>query len=134
MVGNTLGSDDRLCNKFQFLPIRGSQLDRVLGVVDKYLVLTQPVHSKNDVYALRFQDNEIGDEVYSLILRFTFGHSYLAGISPPEELTIIRHFSRARGRLCFPTYATDMKECDALELNSTTAEVSLIKNIPMTTS
>jgi hypothetical protein len=24
-----------------------------------------------------------------LILRFTFGHSYLAGISPPGELTII---------------------------------------------
>jgi hypothetical protein len=69
-----------------------------------------------------------------LILRFTFGHSYLTGISPPGELTIISHLSRAMGRLCFATYAVDMKECDALESNSTTAEVSLTKNIPMTTS
>jgi hypothetical protein len=38
------------------------------------------------------------------------------------------------GRLCFLTYAVDMKECDAPELNSTTVEVSLMKNVPMTTS
>jgi hypothetical protein len=38
------------------------------------------------------------------------------------------------GRLCFSTYAADMKECDAPESNSTTAEVSLRKSIPMTTS
>jgi hypothetical protein len=68
-----------------------------------------------------------------LILRFTFRHSYLAGISPPGELTIIWYLSRARGRLCFPTYVADMKECDAPESNSTTAEVSLMRNIPMTT-
>jgi hypothetical protein len=38
------------------------------------------------------------------------------------------------GRLCFSTYAVDMKECDALESNSITAEVVLMKNIPKTTS
>jgi hypothetical protein len=38
------------------------------------------------------------------------------------------------GRLCFSTYAVDMKECDAPESNNTTAEVSLMKNVPMTTS
>jgi hypothetical protein len=69
-----------------------------------------------------------------LILRFAFGHSYLAGISPPRELTIIRHLSRARGRFCFSTYAADMKQCDAPESNSTTIEVSLTINIPMTPS
>jgi hypothetical protein len=37
------------------------------------------------------------------------------------------------GRLCFSTYVVDMKECDALESNNTTIEVSLIKNKPMTT-
>jgi hypothetical protein len=52
-------------------------------------MLTQPVHSKNDINALRFHDNEVVDKVYPLILRFTFGHSCLAGISPPRELTII---------------------------------------------
>jgi hypothetical protein len=36
------------------------------------------------------------------------------------------------GRLCFSIYAVDMKECDAPELNSTTTEVSLMKNIPRT--
>jgi hypothetical protein len=69
-----------------------------------------------------------------LILRFTFRQSYRVGISPPGELTIIQHFKRAMGRLCFLTYAVDMKECDAPESNSTTADVSLMKNIPMTTS
>jgi hypothetical protein len=52
-------------------------------------MLTQSFHSKNNVNALRFQDNEVGDKAYPLILRFTFGHSYHAGISPPGELTII---------------------------------------------
>jgi hypothetical protein len=50
-IVNTLGSDYRLCEKFQFLPIRGSQFDRLNGAVDKYLVLTQLVQSKNDVNA-----------------------------------------------------------------------------------
>jgi hypothetical protein len=38
------------------------------------------------------------------------------------------------GRLCFSTYAADMKECDAPESNSTTAEVALMRNIPRATS
>jgi hypothetical protein len=38
------------------------------------------------------------------------------------------------GRLCFSTYAVDMKECDAPESNSTTIELSLTKILPMTTS
>jgi hypothetical protein len=97
-------------------------------------MLTQPVHTKYDVYAPRFQDYKVGDKVYPLILRFIFGHSCLVGISPPEELTIIWHLSRAMDRLCFSTYAADMKECDAPESNSTTAEMSLTENIPMTTS
>jgi hypothetical protein len=52
-------------------------------------MLTQPTHSKNDINALRVQDNETGDKVYPLILRFTFEHSCLVGISPPRELIII---------------------------------------------
>jgi hypothetical protein len=56
------------------------------------------------------------------------------GISPPGELTIILHLSRAMGRLCFSTYVVDIKECDALESNSTTAEVVFMKNISRTTS
>jgi hypothetical protein len=38
------------------------------------------------------------------------------------------------GRLGFSIYVADIKECDAPESNSTTTEVSLTKNIPMTTS
>jgi hypothetical protein len=97
-------------------------------------MLTQLVHPKYDIYAPRFQDYKVGDKVYPLILRFTFGHSCLAGISPPRELTTIWHLSRAMGRLCFSTYVADMKECDAPESNSTTAEMLLTENIPMTTS
>jgi hypothetical protein len=134
MISNTIGSDYWLCDKLHFLSFRSSQLDRLLGAADKYLALTQSVHSNNDINVLWFQDNEVGDKVHPLILRFTFGHSCLAGIPPPGELTIIWHFSRARGRLCFSTYVADMKECDALESNGTTVEVSLMRNIPMTTS
>jgi hypothetical protein len=97
-------------------------------------MLTQLVHTKYDVYDPRFQDYKVDDKVYPLILRFTFGHSCLTGISPPGELTIIWHLSRARGRLCFSIYAVDMKECDAPESNSTTVEMLLTENVPMTTS
>jgi hypothetical protein len=38
------------------------------------------------------------------------------------------------GRLCLSTYAADMKECEALESNSTTATTGLMKNIPRKTS
>jgi hypothetical protein len=37
-------------------------------------------------------------------------------------------------RLYFSTYAVDMIKCDASESNSTTAEMSLMKNILMATS
>jgi hypothetical protein len=37
-------------------------------------------------------------------------------------------------RLCFSTYVVDMKECDAPESNSITAEELLTRNILMTTS
>jgi hypothetical protein len=53
-ISNTIGSDYQLCDKLHLVSFRSSQLDRFLGVVDKYLVLTQLVHSKNDVNALRF--------------------------------------------------------------------------------
>jgi hypothetical protein len=97
-------------------------------------MLTHLVYTKYDVYAIQFQNYKVGDKVYPLILIFTFGHSCLAGISPSGELTIIWHLSRAMGRLCFSTYAADMKECDAPESNSTTAEMSLTENVPMITS
>jgi hypothetical protein len=69
-----------------------------------------------------------------LILRFTFTHNCLVGISPPRELTIICHLSRDMGKLCFSIYAANMKEYDALESNSTIVVVALMRNIPRTTS
>jgi hypothetical protein len=51
-ISNTLGSDYWLYDKLHLLSIWGSQLDRLLGAVDKHLVLTQPIHSKNDINAL----------------------------------------------------------------------------------
>jgi hypothetical protein len=85
MIGNTLGSDHRLYDKLHFFSFRSSQLDRFLGIVDKYLVLAQLVHSKNDINALRFQDNEVGDKVYPLILRFTKGITALQAYLLPEN-------------------------------------------------
>jgi hypothetical protein len=89
-ISSTLDNDYQLCDKLHFFSFRSSQLDRLLGAVDKYLGLTQLVHSKNDINVLRFQDNEVGDKVSPpLILKFILGHICLAGISPPGELTII---------------------------------------------
>jgi hypothetical protein len=65
---------------------------------------------------------------------FTFGDTSLAGISPPGELTIMRHLSMAASILCLSTYAAEINECDALESNKTIAEVELTENIPRTTS
>jgi hypothetical protein len=64
MIGNTFGTDHRFYDKLHFFSFQSRQLDKFLGAVDKYLVLTQSVHSKNDINALRFQDNEFGDKVY----------------------------------------------------------------------
>jgi hypothetical protein len=36
-------------------------------------------------------------------------------------------------KLCFSTYAVDMKECDASESNSTTIVAAFTRNIPRTT-
>jgi hypothetical protein len=38
------------------------------------------------------------------------------------------------GKLCFLTYAADMKEWDTPESNNTMAEEALIRNMPRTTS
>jgi hypothetical protein len=63
-IGNSLSSHHRLSDELQFLPVRSSQFDRLLGAVDKHLMLTQLVHTKNGVNALRFQDSKVGDKVY----------------------------------------------------------------------
>jgi hypothetical protein len=50
--------------QFHFLLIQSSQLDELLGTVDLCLALTQSVHTKNDINAIRFQDYKVGDKVY----------------------------------------------------------------------
>jgi hypothetical protein len=76
-------------DKLHFLPIRGTQLDAHLGTIDQCLVLTQPVHTKTDINALDSKTIRLATKSTPLILRFTFEHSCLAGISPPRILTII---------------------------------------------
>jgi hypothetical protein len=64
MIGNSLSGHHRLCDELDFPPIRGSQLDELLGAVDQCLVFTQLGHTNNDVNALRFLDYKVGDKVY----------------------------------------------------------------------
>jgi hypothetical protein len=64
-ISISLGSHYQLGDEFQFLPIWSSQLDILLGAVDKHLMLTQLVHTKYDVNALQFQDYRVGDKVYT---------------------------------------------------------------------
>jgi hypothetical protein len=52
MIGNSLSSHYWFDEKLQFLLVRGSQLDRLHGTLDKHLMLTQPVHTKYDINAL----------------------------------------------------------------------------------
>jgi hypothetical protein len=62
------------------------------------------------------------------------GHTCLACISLPGELTIIRFFSLDNGILYFCTKLVATNECDAPESNNTIALLSLTRIIPMMTS
>jgi hypothetical protein len=53
-----------------------------------------------------------------LILMWSVGHTCLAGMSPPGELTTIRYLSRDTGRLYFVEYSIEMNEFDAPESNN----------------
>jgi hypothetical protein len=57
-----------------------------------------------------------------LILSLTLGHSKVALISPPGELTSIVFFKVCMSKVFFFTKCADIKECDAPESNKTEAE------------
>jgi hypothetical protein len=63
----------------------------------------------------------------------TLGHTCLAGMSPPRELTTIQHLSRDTDRLYFAIYSAEMNECDAPESNNMIVVLELARNVLITT-
>jgi hypothetical protein len=94
----------------------------------------QYLHSPGHKEGISLGEAVHAAQAYLLSSSTYFGHTWLAGISPPGELTIMRHLSMAIGILCLSTYAPEINECDIPESNMTIAVVELIENISRTTS
>jgi hypothetical protein len=122
------------CHKFHRGPILSGQLDSSLGTQNYSVILSQPIHAKNYIYALGVYDDEVQQKVYPLMAILITGHMCLVFISPSGELTIMVHFMIVMGKLCLATNFDDMKECDAPESNKIIAGCEFAKNIPNTTS
>jgi hypothetical protein len=91
-----------------------------------FIVLPQPIHAKDYIYALRIYDDEVRQiSTPPLMAILTVGHIYLVFISPAGELTIMVYLMMVMGKLCFATNLDVMKECDAPESNKTVAGESL---------
>jgi hypothetical protein len=110
------------------------QTDSSLGTQDDSVILPQPIHAKNYIYALGVYDDEVWQEVYPLMAILIAGNICLAFISPPWELTIMVYIMMVMGRLCFATNLDVMKECDGPVSNRTIAGWEFVRNIPNTTS
>jgi hypothetical protein len=110
------------------------QMDGSLGAQNYSIILLQPIHAKNYIYAPGIYDDEVPQKVYPLMAILIAGHICLAFISPPGELTSMVYFMTAIGRLCSATNFDDMKECDAPESNKIIAGYEFAGNIPSITS
>jgi hypothetical protein len=109
-------------------------MDSSLGTQNHSVILSQPIHAKNYIYALGVYDDEVRQKVHPLMAILIAGHICLVFISPPDELTIMVYFMMVMGRLCFATNFDDMKECDTLKANKIIEGCEFAKNIPNTTS
>jgi hypothetical protein len=122
------------CHKFHSGPIFSCQTDSTLGAQNHSIILPQPIHAKNYIYALGVYDDEVQQKVYPLIEILIAEHICLVFISSPDELTIMVYFIMVMGRLYFATNFDDLKECDALKSNKIVAGCEFASNIPNITS
>jgi hypothetical protein len=107
------------CLEFYSGLIFSGQLDSSLGTQNHSVILPQPIHAKNYIYALGVYDDEVRQKVF---------------ISPPGELTIMVYIMMVMDRLCFATNFDDMKECDAPKSSKIVVGCEFARNIPNTTS
>jgi hypothetical protein len=94
-------------------------MDSSLQTQNDFVILPQPIHANDYIYALRDYDDEVQQNVYPLMAILITRHICLVLISPPGELTIMVYSMMVMDRLCFATNLDVMKECDALESNKT---------------
>jgi hypothetical protein len=111
------------------------QLDNSLGAQNHSVILPQPIHTKNYIYVLGVNDDEVRQKVYPpLMAILTTGHICLDFISPPGELTIMVYFMMVMGKLFLITNFGAMKECDPPKSNKIVPGRDFARNIPNTTS
>jgi hypothetical protein len=106
-------------------------MDSSLGTQNHSIILPQPIHAKNYIYALGVYDDEVRQKVYPLMAILIVGHIWFVFISPPGELIIMVYFMMVMGRLCFATNFDDMKEYYALESNKTVVGENLQETYPI---
>jgi hypothetical protein len=109
-------------------------MDGSLGAQNDSVILPQPIHAKNCIYALRVYDDEVQQKVYP-----PYGNTncwaYMLNLHfTSRELAIMVYFMMVMGRLCFATNFDDMKKCDDLKSNKTIAWCESTRNIPGTIS
>jgi hypothetical protein len=126
--------DSRDWREFHCSVIFCSQPYRSFGTQNDSIVLSQPIHVKDNVYALGIQNDKVCQEFYPLMVILTDRHICFILISPPGELTSMVCFIIDMGRWHLATNADEIKECDAPESNKIVAGCELAKNIPSTTS
>jgi hypothetical protein len=73
------------------------QTDNSLGTPNYSVILPQPIHAKDYIYALGVYDDEVRQKVYRLMAILIAGHIYLVFISPPGELIIMVYFMMEMG-------------------------------------
>jgi hypothetical protein len=122
------------CHEFHSGPIFSGLHDSSLGAQNRSIILPQPIHAKNYIYALGVYDDEVQQKVYPLMAILIVRNICLVFISPPGELTIMVYFMMVMGRLCFATNFDDVKEYDAPKSNKILAGCEFARNIPNTTS
>jgi hypothetical protein len=104
-----------VCYEFHSGSIFSGQTDSSLGAQNHSIILSQPIHAKNYIYAFGVYDDEVRQKVYPLMAILIAGHICLVFISPPGELTSMVYVMLVMGKLCFATNFDDMKECNAPE-------------------
>jgi hypothetical protein len=117
------------CHKFHSGPIFSGQTDSSLGTQNHSIILHQPIHAKNYIYAFGVYDDEVQPKVYP-----TYGstncQTYMVSLHLTSRSANSHGVLPDGDRHDFD----DMKECDAPESNKIVVGYEFARNIPNTIS
>ena len=137
--GGGIQSVQRIDLRFSILDSAGGVVNNLTGQVKKLDILGatiecgivnfQPIHSQNEVYGGRFQEDG-GNKEFNSFATVVFGTNMVVQHWPIRVRTIIGGFIISYLKLCENANASDMNECDAPESNKTVAGTELTRRYP----